>query len=334
MMIGKSTPLHLRPLTLLALSSLLLGAGAAPPATFTDLATPFEKVAATTAGQPEAARVAAERARLNALLPGVYPEGDATDRRLAKTLAELAQPARQARYEQAIHLFPAALATATARFRRVFPRFASPFPIYLYHSLGERDGGTDYLEPGHRHVMLFGADMIVALHADSSLQPFLDHELFHLQHATAFADCDQFWCVLWQEGLAVNAAATMTPGATDHQLTLDVPAPIRAPTDARWPVALCYAAENFDSTEGNAVANALQSGTQPPRGLPVRFGYYLGYRLSLATGRNIAALAPLDNEHARVLLRATLARLISKARAPCAPPAARAEISHRAPHAV
>ena len=85
-----------------------------------------------------------------------------------------------------------------------------------------RDGGSDYV--GGQKVMLFGADVIAKIHNDESLQPFLEHELFHLEHARHFADCDQLWCPLWQEGLATYAASAMTPGASDHQLLLDQPA--------------------------------------------------------------------------------------------------------------
>ena len=42
----------------------------AAPVSFTDLATPFEQVALTTAGQPEATRVAAVRRTLSAFRPG------------------------------------------------------------------------------------------------------------------------------------------------------------------------------------------------------------------------------------------------------------------------
>ena len=159
-----------------------------------------------------AARVEAVRRAIDPLLPGVYPAGAAADRRIAVALSEF--PSRQSGYDRVVREFPAALTSAVARFRGTFPGFVSPLPIYLYHSLGTRDGGSDVVEPGHRPIMLFGADMIAQLHADDSLQPFMDHELFHLEHARAFPDCDQFWCAMWQEGLAVAAAAAMTQKAT------------------------------------------------------------------------------------------------------------------------
>jgi hypothetical protein len=323
---------RLRALVPIFLALLALRAAAAPPVAFADLATPFERVAVDSAGRPEAERIAAVRQALDPLLPGIYAAGARTDRAIGRALADF--PARREAYEQAVRAFPAALDDAVARFRAVFPDFESPLPIVLYHSLGVRDAGSDYLEPGHRHVMLFGADRIAQLHADDSLEPFMDHELFHLEHARTFADCDQFWCLLWQEGLAVDAAAAMTPGATDHQLLLDSPAPIRAPVDTHWAQALCFVAAHFDDTTDATLAQGFQGGGRPPADLPDRFGYYVGLRAARATGRSIVELDRLGHEDARALLRATLARMIADAQAGCAAPAGKAAITSAAPHPV
>ena len=217
-------------------------------------------------------------------------------------------------------------------FRNTFPGFVSPLPIYLYHSLGVRDGGSDILQPGHRQVMFFGADMIAELHADNSLQPFLDHELFHLEHARSFPDCDQFWCAMWQEGLAVSAAAAMTPHASDHQLLLDTPTAIRPPTDVHWTEALCYVSSHFDDTSSKALAGALTMGSTPPTGLPSRFGYYVGYRIAEATHQPVTSLARLGNKAARPIVRRALVRLMIEARSTCAAPATDATVTHAAHH--
>jgi len=309
-----------------------LSLGATRPATFGDLATPFERVAIGTANQAEVERIAAVRRTLEPLLPGIYPADAGTDRHIAKALAGFLT--QQEGYDRVVRAFPANLASAVARFRTIFPRFSPPFPIYLYHSLGVRDGGTDYLEPGHRHIMLFGADMIVRLHDDSSLEPFLDHELFHLEHARVFSDCDQFWCGLWQEGLAVAAAGAMTPGATDHQLLLDQPSAIRELTDARWADALCFVAVHFDDTSDVVTGQALKGGGKPPPGLPDRFGYYVGYRLAQATGQTVPVLDRLGHRAARQALRSALVLLMGNAKAECAPPSPEATITYRRPHPV
>jgi hypothetical protein len=325
----------LRTLLPLLLALLVLSSSAADgalPVAFIDLATPFERIALDTEGRPGADRVAAVRQALDRLMPGVYATDDKADRSIARALADF--PKRREGYDRAVRAFPGTLDGAVAQFRTVFPDFVPPLPIFLYHSLGVRDGGSDYLEPGHRHVMLFGADMIARLHDDDSLGPFMDHELFHLEHAHAFPDCDQFWCVLWQEGLAVDATAAMNPAATDHQLLLDWPAAIRAPTDAHWVLALCFVAAHFDDTADAALAQAFQGGGEPPRGLPDRFGYYVGYRVAGETGQAIVQLDRLDHEAARTLLQATLVRMMAKAKADCAPPAAKAAITQAAPRPV
>ncbi len=313
-----------------AAASVLSDAGSS--ARYVDLATPFKQVATETAGQAQGSRIAMARDQINAMLPGVYRRDASTDRLIADALVRL--PAQQVAYDRVISEFPMALSGAVRRFRNIFPDFRSPIPIYLYHSLGLRDGGSDYLEPGKRHVMLFGADMIAEYHSDDSLQPFLAHELFHLEHGRRFSDCDQFWCTIWQEGLAVDAAATMTPGATDRQLLLDIPEPIRPKTDARWKDALCFVAVHFDDTNGTAVARALQMGGGPPNELPDRFGYYVGFRIAQATQMQLIYLSRLNNKSARPVVRSALINLMDHAQARCARPAVEAVVTQQSPNPV
>lgn len=315
---------------LLVLAAALLGAAAPAPVTFTSYAPQFDRFEARTEGMAPDRRVAAFRATFDRIFPGLYAGTDTArlDRRITKALDEF--PSIRPAYRTVELRFPGALATAVQRFRRIFPDFVPPIPIFLVHELGMRDGGSDYV--GGRKVMLFGADVIARIHDDDSLQPFLDHELFHLEHARRFADCDQFWCSLWQEGLATYAASAMTPNATDHQLLLDEPASIRAATDARWGEALCLVATRFDSTDGDDSAAAFTGGRHPP-GLPSRFGYYVGLRVAseAARTRTLPALAGLDDEAARPEVVAALAAPIVAAHAPCRPPAATGPITRIAP---
>ncbi len=299
-------------------ASASMSAEANHPIPYVDLAIPFEKAVTETAGQTEGVRIATIRAQINALLPGIYAANARADGRIASAVRRF--PAEKAGYDRVIAAFPTALSSAIGRFRNVFPDFASPLPIYLYHSLGQRDGGSDYLQPGKRHVMLFGADMIAKYHSDDSLEPFLIHEIFHLEHARHFADCDQLWCTVWQEGLAVDATDTMMRHATDHQLLLDIPAPIRAPTEAHWTDALCFVASHFDDTASEATASALVMGGHPPKKLPDRFGYFVGFRLAQATGSKITRLSRLDNMDARAVARDALAKLMRASQAGCAEP--------------
>lgn len=316
----------------IAVTTILLGSATSstatpPPVTFTSYTTQFDTFASATEHMPREERVAAFRNRFDALMPGLYAATDDSrlNRRIAKALDDF--PALRSSYREVERTFPEAFATATRRFRAIFPDFVSPLPIYLVHELGVRDGGSDYVS-GHK-VMLFGADVIAKLHNDDSLQPFLEHELFHLEHGRHFADCDQFWCLLWQEGLATYAASTMTPHATDHQLLLDQPEPIRAATDAHWNDAVCLVASQFDATDDKVLGAAFSSGSHPP-GLPARFGYYVGLKVAAeaARTRKLPELSRLSDKEARPIVVSALAGLIIATPAPCAPPRMTAAIAH------
>jgi len=298
---------------------------------YSDYSAAFDQFEARTRNMPAEARVAEFRKTFDRIRPGLYADNNPQrlNRRILRSLDEF--PALRPAYLQVSQQFDTNLSEAVQNFRRVFPDFSSPLPIILTHELGMRDGGSDYV--AGQKVMLFGADMIAKAHNDNSLQPFLEHELFHLEHARHFADCDQFWCPLWQEGLATYAASEMTPGANDHQLLLDLPRPVREPTEEHWREALCTVAAEFDQTNEKAMDLAFTGGRSDGSGLPSRFGYYVGLRLAAEAGQQMAlpALARLDDEHARPVVARALKTLIAKANAPCSLPAARMPITRRAP---
>jgi len=308
----------------------LLGAAPSRPVTFNNYASDFDAFEARTVGLPADARVAAFRAEFERIAPGLYADRDVPrlDRRINKALTEF--PAIRTAYRQVEERFAPELAAAVDHFRVSFPEFVPPMQIILAHELGMRDGGTDYV--GDRKVMLFGADVIAKIHNDDSLQPFLEHELFHLEHARHFADCDQLWCPLWQEGLATYAVSVMTPGASDHQLLLDQPAAIRPATDARWGEALCWFAGRFDSDARADADGAFTAGSAQP-GFPPRFGYYVGLRIALqaSSTRSLSALSRLNDQAARPVVAKALAELIAATRAPCRPPRSTGPITHGAP---
>jgi hypothetical protein len=290
------------------------------PVVYSDYATEFDRFEARTRGMPEKERVEEFRRHFDRLRPGLYSGADSArlDRRIEKSLEEF--PALRPSYRSVVQRFGPALSEAVSRFRTSFPDFTPPLPIILAHELGVRDGGSDFV--AGQKVMLFGADVIARLHDDESLQPFLEHELFHLEHARHFADCDQFWCLLWQEGLATYAASVMTPGATDHQLLLDQPKGIRGETDAHWAQALCTVASQFDETDEAPIAAAFTGGEKSSSGLPRRFGYYMGYRVAAEAARHhgLRDLAQLDNEHARPIVAKAVGTLIANSRSACQGP--------------
>ena len=299
----------------------------------------FERVADSTSGLPMTERIKVFRSTFDKLYPGLYADADQSrlDGRIEKALT--AFPSIRSKYDLVERKFPDALASAMKEFREAFAGFTPPMPIYLIHSLETRDGGT-VLVAG-RMVMVFGADEIAQFHWDESLQPFIVHELFHIEHIQHFADCDQLWCSLWQEGLATYTASVLTPNASDHQLILDVPHPIRQDTDAHWPDALCWTAQNFDSTNPPVISAAFTGGPKPSTfsedrrltPLPSRFGYYIGLRVATqaAKTRSLSELDRLDNQAARPVVVRALAELMQASHIPCRPPASRGQITHVAP---
>ncbi len=279
--------------------------GGAPTRGYADLTSAFDRFAVRTAGHPAAERVRAFRREFDPLFPGFYrPRGRPDyDRTVARALADY--PAIRQRYLLAAARFPDALADATTRFRQVYPSFRSPMSIWLVHSLGEMDGGTREIEG--RNVAVFGADMIARYDLDR-MRPFLEHELTHVEHARHFADCDPLWCTLWQEGLAVYAASRMSPEATDHDLLLTDPAPLRAAVDGHWGEALCLTRASLDSTNPQTLHRFffLDGKNQT---FPIRFGYYVGYRLMrrAAAQLTLPELTNLGHGDARAVLDRAIA---------------------------
>jgi hypothetical protein len=155
----------------------------------------------------------------------------------------------------------------------VMPDMAPIGYVYLLNSLGEMDGGTR--EFGGRIYFIFGADMIARHHPPGTERPFFHHELFHIYQGQFFGSCDSVWCNLWTEGTAVLAAAELNPGATDDQLLLNLPEPIRARTDAYFAEAVCAVQSRLESRADDANA-ALFSFDRLNAHLPPRFGYYVG----------------------------------------------------------
>ena len=309
------------------------------PLPYRSFAGDFERVADSTSGLPMAERVKEFRSTFDKLYPGLYADVDESrlDGRIERAL--IGFPSIRSTYDEIERKFPEALESAMKEFRKAFPDFTPPMPIYLIHSLGTRDGGTDLV--AGRMVMLFGADEIAQLHWDESLQPFILHELFHIEHIRQFPDCDQLWCSLWQEGLATYTASVLTQNASDHQLILDVPHPIREDTDAHWQEALCWTAEHFDSTNPSEVSAAFTGGPKPSTfsrdlrlaPLPSRFGYYIGLRVATqaAKAQSLSELDRMDNQGARPLVARALTELMQASHLSCPLPARQGPITHVAP---
>ncbi len=282
---------------------------------YIDLTANFSRFVDETADMEEAARVALFRTQMDALLPGFYTPRNGTtparyDARVARALMEF--PELRPRYEQAQREFPAAFEAGIQHFRKAFPGFTPGVPVYLLHSLGEMDGGIR--EFGGKNYLIFGADVIARMHDSRTLTPFLDHELFHVEHIRYFPECSAVWCALWIEGLATYAAKVMNPGADDQQLLLTSPKPIRAAVDATWPNAACFTRAKLYSTAEEDI-NALLTGGPESGEFPRRFGYYIGLRVAaeLGGGDSLAELAHMSPERVKEALTEAIDRLIQKA---------------------
>jgi hypothetical protein len=285
------------------------------PPRYVDLTAHFSRFVDETAGLADAERVALFHERMDALLPGFYePRFGATpaqyDARIARELKHFTE--LRPRYERVQREFPAAFDAGIRHFRKEFPGFTPNVPVYLLHSLGEMDGGTRELQ-GKIHL-IFGADMIAQIHDARTLTPFLDHELFHVEHGKYFPECGEVWCTLWAEGLATFAAKVMNPGADDQQLLLTTPEPIRPAVDATWPAAVCFVRGKLDSAAENDLSALFQGGADSG-GFPNRFGYYVGLRIAeeAGGGHSLAALSRMKPSQAKAAQTASIDRLIQKA---------------------
>jgi hypothetical protein len=266
-----------------------------------------------TAALPDAERVAAFKSHFAPILPGFYsherfrmPAPGPYDERLLAGLK--AFPEQRAGIEEVSRRFAAMLAPAQASFEREFGPMRGYAPIYLVNSFGEFDGGTRRLPGGG--FLMFGADMVARLHLKHNIRPFFHHELFHLYHARTFRECEQLWCGLWSEGLAVHVAARLNPGATDAELLLTEPEPLRAAVERNRKEAICTVLARRDST-APADSRALFSSGRLNERLPGRFGYYVGYLVAAEAGktRSLRELAALTPEQARPVVEASLRSL-------------------------
>lgn len=197
------------------------------------------------------------------------------------------------------------MAPAIESFRNSFPDLRTMPSVYLLHSLGEMDGGTRMF--GDRHYLIFGADVMVAAHDFDDERPFLHHELFHVYHEQFFPSCDKVWCNLWAEGLAVHVAHVLNPEASDSQLLLTAPEPIRAQVDEHLADVICAVQARFDSSDSSDVG-ALFSFERLSPTVPPRAGYYVGLLIAerVAAGRRLGDLARLPPAEAHDLVRSAL----------------------------
>lgn len=273
----------------------LIAACATAPATpaplfeLIDLTDDYSALYARTMAFDSTERVRAFEDEIAPLFPEFYgrarfPETTAEryDARIARSFERFAEI--QAPYHQVAASFRGSLEPALTSFVSVMPDLAPIGEVYLLHSLGEMDGGTRAFN-GHTYL-IFGADVIARVHPQGSEQPFLHHELFHVYHRqNVHEKCETVWCALWWEGAAVLAAHELNPEASDAQLLLTQPEPIRAAVDEHLAEAICAVQARLDSRD-DADYGALFSNRRLSETLPPRFGYYVGYLVAREARRS------------------------------------------------
>lgn len=289
-------------------------AAEAAPFTLVDLTHEYSAFYDRTQGMESAGRVEAFKTEFATLFPGFYDtervRAFATAERYNGLIARSFETfdALRPRYERTAAGFEAMLGPAREDFARHFPDIAPIGDIYLIHSAGEMDGGIRFING--RRYMVFGADVMAQLYGPGDERPFFQHEVFHVYHAQFFESCDEIRCALWREGLAVYVSEQLNPGATDAQMGLAIPRPIRPEVDANLPAAVCAVRARLGSDARDDYA-PLFLGQASLDGLPPRVGYYVGYLVAREAGRTrtLQQLAHLRAEDVRPVIEAALGTL-------------------------
>jgi hypothetical protein len=186
-----------------------------------------------------------------------------------------------------------------------FPDFnRSQAEIYLMLSLFHFDGKIPHDNP---RALFLGLDGLAKFHGASvPLDVILSHELFHLYHFQVNAlpapiDTIPLYRLIWQEGLATYASASLNPKATMADVLLD---PRLARDGPKYVPAVARAlVTQLESTDDEATARYLsyRRGSE----IPSRMGYLIGYDIvaRLAPTRSLTELARLRGQRLLSLMR-------------------------------
>lgn len=287
----------------------------APPAglRLVDYAHEFDAVLQIEADASPDRQLSALEAHFADTLPGFYgserfgDRAEAADRFRADVLSRWPEK-REAALAVADE-FAGRFDQAIARFEAAVGPLPTERPVYLLMSLGEFDGATRDFGDGEN--LYFGADAISQYYPGASTMPFLQHELFHLYHSPRMGECPEIWCSLWSEGLATYTAERLNPGASDIELGLHLPEPIRPALDPRRREAICEVRSRLDAT-GSEAYNPLFTGMSgEATRFPARYGYLVGLWLAehLGEGHDLSEMAEWHGPELRQRIVAGLAAM-------------------------
>lgn len=274
-----------------------------------DLTGQFDRFVMSTVDMPDAQRIMAFEKEIGPIANGFYSRERSPDGYDFRILVQLrTYPKRRAATLAVSRNFNQLFMPARRKFESVFGPVASGQPAFLIDSMGELDGGMRELDGNP--TLLFGADVIADVHSGQKLTAFFYHELFHLYHEAKEANCMEIWCSLWSEGLATYVSSRLAPGATDDELVLNLPKPIRPAIEADRRRAVCAVVRRLESSSDEDFG-ALFQADDHLSGFPARMGYYIGYLVASDIGRvhSIGQMAALDLAEARPLIDASLKRM-------------------------
>ena len=292
-------------------------ATAAKPCSYSDLMPAYQAFATRTEDLPPEQRATAFRKDFAARYPDYYsPEVFGNDSKLQSRAERFFDPTQRRVVPDNPPLTDAQLAQmgaaagrlfaqAQRRFIRTFADFQCATNVEFGVSLLMFDGHPVTFA-GQEHL-LFGVDLIAALHGEADLPSFFDHEIFHLYHkqiiAAQLPKDEAAWVTLWGEGLATYVSQRMNPHLNAQQV-LWFPRDIVARMQKETPRAAQLLLQDLDKT-GMPGDRWFLMGNQVEC-LPDRAGYYLGYLFAKSVGDGV----PLP-----VLTRMPLAQVHEQARA-------------------
>ncbi len=170
--------------------------------------------------------------------------------------------------------------------------------VVILHSLGGSNGAI--VPANGKYVFYLGIDMI-ALHNDFENQtPFFHHEFFHAYHVQKFQPSKKFYSQLWMEGLAVYVAKEMNPTATDPELLLDAPQGLIQNTEDKIQVLLTEIEDHLE-TEDPSLNFKYFNIASLDQIVPIRSGYYLGYRVVQIIAKNHSSSEMANMQEAEIL---------------------------------
>jgi hypothetical protein len=180
-------------------------------------------------------------------------------------------------------------------FSSTFPDYAPTTPVYFTVSLFGFSGGMNFSD--ETTGLYFGIDELARIHGlNDNLKIIFEHELFHQYHyqiAPEISANQAAWAYMWEEGLATYVSRQMSPGCTIDQ-ALVIPSRLSELAKPHLRELAQRFLDKPDSTDSTTYVDLFSPDKAPP-GLPIRSGYYLGFRVAelLGATRSLTELAHL-----------------------------------------